>query len=164
MRLEGSCHCGKVRFSVEAPEPVPYLRCFCSICRKTAGSGGFGINLGARVEGMVIEGEEHIRVYDPASKRAGGRPGGGPGGSGRRFCGHCGAPLWNWDANWPGLIHPHAGAIDTSLPVPPAHVDMMLGSAMAWATAGLAAPEKAFDDYPDEALADWHRRHGLTSG
>jgi hypothetical protein len=155
MRLEGSCHCGKVRFSVDAPEPVPYLRCFCSICRKTAGSGGFGINLGARVEGMVIVGEEHIRVYDPV--------GGRPGGTGRRFCGHCGSPLWNWDAGWPDLIHPHAGAIDTPLPVPPSHVDIMLGSGTDWARAGLAAPEKGFDDYPDEALADWHRRHGLTS-
>jgi hypothetical protein len=155
MRLEGSCHCGKVRFSLEAPSPVPYLRCFCSICRKTAGSGGFGINLGARIAGMAIEGEEHIRVYDPA--------GGRTDGSGRRFCGNCGSPLWNWDANWPDLIHPHAGAVDTPLPVPPTHVDMMLGSAMDWARAGLAAPEQAFEGYPDEALADWHRRHGLTS-
>jgi len=155
MRLEGSCHCGKVRFSLDAPEPVPYLRCFCSICRKTAGSGGFGINLGARVAAMMIEGEEHIRVYDPV--------GGRTDGSGRRFCGHCGSPLWNWDATWPDLIHPHAGAIDTPLPAPPAHVDIMLDSMVNWARTGLAEPERAFDDYPDEALADWHQRHGLAS-
>jgi hypothetical protein len=40
MQLEGSCHCGAVRFSVEAMSPVPFLHCHCSICRKTAGSGG----------------------------------------------------------------------------------------------------------------------------
>jgi hypothetical protein len=39
----------------------------------------------------------------------------------------------------------------------------MLGSAANWARSGLADPEKAFDEYPDEALADWHARHGLTS-
>jgi len=160
MRLEGSCHCGAVRFSVEAPDPVPYLRCFCAICRKTAGSGGFGINLGARVAGMEVEGAENVRVYDPAGKQPGGRADG----SGRRFCGRCGSPLWNWDAAWPDYIHPHAGAIDTPLPAPPTHVDMMLGSAMSWARAGLTGAEKSFDEYPDEALADWHRRHGLTSG
>ena len=155
MRLDGSCHCGKVRFSVKAPEPVPYLRCFCSICRKTAGSGGFSINLGARVEGMVVEGEENISVYDAV--------GGRTDGSGRRFCRHCGSALWHWDAHWPELIHPHAGAIDTALPVPPAHVDIMLGSATAWARSGLGPAEKSFDEYPDEALADWHERHGVTS-
>jgi len=154
MQLEGSCHCGKVRHNLDAPEPVPYLHCFCSICRKTACSGGFGINLGA-----LVEGEEHIRVCNPVGKRPGGRADG----SGRRFCGQCGSPLWNWDASWPHLIHPHAGAIDMALPAPPTHVDIMLGSAMHWALAGLTAPEKSFDVYPDKALADRHRRHGLTS-
>ncbi len=45
MLLEGSCHCGAVRFSLESHTPYPYARCYCSICRKTAGSGGFGIFL-----------------------------------------------------------------------------------------------------------------------
>ena len=49
MRLDGSCHCGKVRFTVESAEPVPFMRCYCSICRKTAGAGGYAINLGAAV-------------------------------------------------------------------------------------------------------------------
>ncbi|HUS53429.1 MAG TPA: GFA family protein [Thermohalobaculum sp.] len=159
MRLEGSCHCGCVRFSLDASSPVPYLRCFCSICRKTAGSAGFGINLGGWVKGMVVEGAKHICVYDPT----GDRTEGSTNGSGRRFCGNCGSPLWNWDGRWPDFIHPNAGAIDTPLPTPPAHVDMMLGSAVAWARSGLGEPEKAFNDYPDEALADWHQRHGLTS-
>ncbi len=47
MQLLGSCHCQAVRFSVESHEPVPFLRCYCGICRKTAGAGGFAINLGA---------------------------------------------------------------------------------------------------------------------
>ena len=38
MQLYGSCYCGAVRFSVEADAPVPYMRCYCSICRKTAGA------------------------------------------------------------------------------------------------------------------------------
>jgi hypothetical protein len=46
MLLEGSFHCGRVAFTVQAPEPVPFMRCYCSIRRKTAGAGGFAVNLG----------------------------------------------------------------------------------------------------------------------
>lgn len=45
MRLDGSCYCGAVEFTVESRTPYPYLRCYCSICRKTAGGGGYAINI-----------------------------------------------------------------------------------------------------------------------
>ena len=32
MRLEGSCRCGAVSFSVDSHTPYPYQRCYCSIC------------------------------------------------------------------------------------------------------------------------------------
>ena len=35
MLLEGSCHCGAVRFSLQSRTPRPYMVCYCSICRKT---------------------------------------------------------------------------------------------------------------------------------
>ncbi len=43
MLLEGSCHCRAVRFSVRSAHPYPFNLCYCSICRKTAGSGGYAI-------------------------------------------------------------------------------------------------------------------------
>ena len=61
MKLEGSCHCGRVRFSVDAYAPVPYLLCYCSICRKTAGGGGYAINLGAKADTLVVTGESPNR-------------------------------------------------------------------------------------------------------
>jgi hypothetical protein len=48
MVLEDSCHCGAVRFSLESEHPYPFNLCYCSICRKTAGGGGFAINPGGR--------------------------------------------------------------------------------------------------------------------
>lgn len=33
--FEGGCHCGKVRFRVEAPQTVEVEDCNCSICHKT---------------------------------------------------------------------------------------------------------------------------------
>lgn len=49
MELQGSCRCGGVRFSCLSKTPVPYMRCYCSICRKVSGSGGFAINIMAEV-------------------------------------------------------------------------------------------------------------------
>ncbi len=155
MKLEGSCHCRAVTFTVEANEPAPFLRCYCSICRKTAGSGGFGINLGGRAATLAIEGAEHIRRYDPSTGETGT---GATGPRGRRFCGLCGSPLWNFDPSWPELVHPHAGAIDTDLPEPPERTHMMLGSAANWVQADLRDNDKQFDEYPDESLAAWHQR------
>ena len=57
MLLEGSCHCGAVRFSLNTHTPVPYMRCYCSICRKTAGGGGYAINLGGDAATLKVEGE-----------------------------------------------------------------------------------------------------------
>ena len=47
MLLEGSCHCGAVRFKLRSAHPYPFNLCYCSICRKPAGGGGYAINLGA---------------------------------------------------------------------------------------------------------------------
>ncbi len=71
MLLEGSCHCGAVRFRVESREPAPFMYCYCSICRKTAGGGGFAINLGADADSLETEGEEHISVYHARMDRGG---------------------------------------------------------------------------------------------
>lgn len=54
--LKVSCHCGSVRFGVNAAHPYPFLLCYCSICRKTAGTGGYGINLGADFSTLKVEG------------------------------------------------------------------------------------------------------------
>jgi hypothetical protein len=39
------------------------MRCYCSICRKTAGAGGYAINLGADARSMKVVGERNLRVY-----------------------------------------------------------------------------------------------------
>ena len=40
MLLEGSCHCGAIRFRVRSAHPCPFNLCYCNICRKTGGGGG----------------------------------------------------------------------------------------------------------------------------
>ena len=69
--------------------------------------------------------------------------------------------LWLFDPNWPELIHPHASAIDTDLPVPPESVHIMLGSKASWVEPAIHKGDETFDAYPKESLADWHARHGI---
>lgn len=155
MHLEGSCHCGSIRFGVESTEPVPFMRCYCSICRKTAGTGGYAINLGAdRRTFQLHGGQGDIKVYRAVidGKESSGQ---------RHFCGRCGTALWIHDENWPELIFPHAGAIDTSLPVPPENVHASLDSKAPWAEVEGRPGDARFAKFPDESLAAWHRRHGL---
>ena len=99
MRLRGSCHCGAVSFTVEAPSPVPFLHCHCSICRKTAGSGGYAINLGARAATMKVRGEAHLGCYHALIREPGKRARRSP--AERRFCKECGSALWLWDPPGP---------------------------------------------------------------
>ncbi|RUW66454.1 GFA family protein, partial [Mesorhizobium sp. M1E.F.Ca.ET.063.01.1.1] len=61
--LKGSCRCGAVRFEVESHTPVPFMLCYCSICRKQQGGGGFAINLGADYDTMKIRGKRGLGVY-----------------------------------------------------------------------------------------------------
>lgn len=156
MHLQGSCHCRAVTFEVDSPHPVPFMRCYCSICRKTAGSGGYAINLGADHRTLKVKGRRHLRVY---RAEVNGHTSSGH----RHFCGRCGTALWLWDPEWPDLVHPHAGAVDTPLPEPPSHVHMMVGSKAPWVAVEGHRGDPRYDAYPDLSLAQWHERHGLVS-
>lgn len=63
---------------------------------------------------------------------------------------------------WPELIHPFASAIDTPLPVPPEHTHLMLGSKASWVEAEVQPGDKQFEVYPEESIAQWHERLGVT--
>ena len=156
MLLEGSCSCGAVRFRVESPEPYPFMRCYCSICRKTAGGGGYAINLGALSDALEVEGEKNVAVYQAHidGKMSAAR---------RHFCGVCGSALWVFDPNYPELVHPFASAMDTPLPKPPQRDHIMLDYAAPWCEIPSGPNERHFPEFPDESLADWHQRHGLRN-
>lgn len=160
MQLEGSCHCGSVRFRVFSAQPYPFNQCYCSICRKVAGGGGYAINLGGDYESLTLEGEEFISIYRAMiedSETAETRESPGQ----RHFCKKCGSALWQWDPRWPELVHPFASSIDTELPAPPECTHMMLGSKAAWVKVHAEPKDKLFEEYPQESLAEWHQRLGV---
>jgi hypothetical protein len=160
MKLEGSCRCGAVRFTVDSHTPVPYQLCYCSICRKQQGGGGFAINLGADFSTLKITGKRNLGVYraeieddeHPAREVSTGE---------RNFCKKCGSALWLYDPTWPELVHPFASAIDTELPRPPQRTHLMLKYKPSWIEPDIREGDLVFEVYPEESIADWHKRHGL---
>ena len=160
MRLDGSCHCRAVRFSVESRHPVPYQLCYCSICRKTQGGTGAAINLGALAETLEVTGREHTRVYHAIIRDADG--GEQTSGAERVFCGLCGSGLWLFDETWPELLHPFASCIDTELPAAPERTHLMLADKPAWVRADVDDADQAFEEFPEESIAAWHERTGMV--
>src|SRR6476619_2299683 len=110
MKLEGSCHCGAVHFTVESHTPYPFMRCYCSICRKTAGGGGYAINIMGLAKTLKVKGKRKIAIYHAhmTKKRKGQRVKLSSGQ--RHFCKKCGSCLWMFDPDYPELMHPFASA------------------------------------------------------
>ena len=158
LHLSGSCRCGAVRFMCKSHTPQPYQLCYCTICRKTAGGGGFAINIMGDYATLDVQGRDAIAVYraeidhDGASHTSTGQ---------RNLCRHCGSALWLWDDTWPDLVHPFASAIDSDLPVPPENVHLMLADKPDWVEPQIGEHDTCFDGYPEQSIEDWHRSRGL---
>jgi hypothetical protein len=158
MWLEGSCQCEKVRFRVQSETPVPYMFCFCSICRKTTG-GAFGCNIMGQRATLTITGARHLRRYHARIRRPH-KPTEISEGE-RWFCSLCGTHLYLLDDRWPDGVWPNAGAIDTPLPRAPEHVFMMVRWKPTWVPLDGLGKGPRYRDYPKLSIADWHERQGL---
>jgi hypothetical protein len=59
MIYRGGCHCGAVRFEVEAPERILVQDCNCSLCAMT----GFLHLIVPKSRFRLVKGEENITTY-----------------------------------------------------------------------------------------------------
>jgi len=59
MLYQGGCHCGAVRFQVEAPERIEAENCNCSICSKS----GFLHLIVPRSRFTLLQGAESLASY-----------------------------------------------------------------------------------------------------
>jgi hypothetical protein len=71
----GGCHCGRVRFEVDAPRKIEALDCNCSICRMT----GFLHLIVPAARFRLLSGDEDLTDYTFNT-----------GAAKHRFCRHCG--------------------------------------------------------------------------
>ena len=160
MKIEGSCYCGAVSYSATSHTPYPYMHCYCSFCRKTGGSGGYGINIMAEAKSLSVNGEEYLEYHhgmehDPDTDELKENE------NKRFFCRQCGSPLWAHDPRWSEWIYPFASNINTPLPKPPEIVHIMLDFAVPWVVVPSGEGHRHFQRYPDESIEQWHKRHKL---
>ncbi|KIK56350.1 hypothetical protein GYMLUDRAFT_47120 [Collybiopsis luxurians FD-317 M1] len=159
IELKGSCHCGAVRFTVQSSTPVPYQLCVCSICRKVGGAGG-SINLGAHSDTLkILQGKEHISVYNAVFNRD--TPEQRTSEGERSFCSKCSSMLWNYNKKWPEYIHPFASVIDSpELPPPESMVIVRADSKPEWVR--LPEGKKQVNQvYGSDSIEGWHKKHNL---
>ena len=159
MLLEGSCHCRTVRFTIESHTPQPFMWCYCSLCRKVGGGGGYAINIMGDAATLEVTGQDSLADYrikhygDDADEKLS---------SGHRFfCRECGTMLWAANDRYGDWVYPFASAIDTPLPEPAERVHMMLDFKAPWVSLAQRDTDVCFDRYPEESIESWHRQRGL---
>ena len=83
MKIDGSCHCGKIAFEAEV-DPAAARICHCTDCQKLSGSA-YRVNIAAKAETFkLLRGtpKVYIKTAESGRKRAHG------------FCPDCGTPIY----------------------------------------------------------------------
>ncbi len=95
----GGCHCGRVRFDVEAPAQIAALNCNCSICRMS----GFLHLIVPAARFRLLEGAEHLREYTFNT-----------GVAKHRFCAHCGVKSFYIPRSHPDGVDVNVRCLDAA--------------------------------------------------
>ena len=98
MRYQGSCHCGAVRFAVEAPEHLEVERCNCSICSKA----GFLHLIVPASQFELLAGSDALTTYTFNT-----------GVARHTFCRHCGIKPFYTPRSNPDGIDVNVNCLDT---------------------------------------------------
>jgi len=152
MRLEGSCDCGAIRFSVASRTPYPYRICYCRRCRKASGAAGAAVNILAEAGSLEFTGDVSPTRYEHEAEPVI-----------MSFCPVCGSALLLEILGFPNWVYPFASAIDTSLPTPPHYIHVRTGDRPTW-TPPIGSPgDPTFETNTDESMAEWHHRLGLET-
>lgn len=96
---KGGCHCGRVRFEIEAPADISATRCNCSICKMC----GFLHLFVARKNFRLIKGEDAIETYTFNT-----------GVARHYFCRHCGIKSYYVPRSHPDGLSINVNCLDSS--------------------------------------------------
>lgn len=98
MLYQGSCHCGAVSFSVEAPASLEVERCNCSVCSK---AGYLHLIVPAR-DFTLLTGQESLQTYTFNT-----------GVARHTFCGTCGIKPFYTPRSNPDGVDVNVNCLDT---------------------------------------------------
>ncbi len=116
--LEGSCHCGEIRYRVRG-ELGPIVCCHCSQCRKSQGTA-FATNSPVNAADFhFITGESALTKFQTSAEKI------------RAFCKYCGSPIYSQLIDKPETLRLRIGTLDTKINTKPsAHI--FTGSKAEW--------------------------------
>ena len=97
MKIEGGCHCKKVRFEAEVPDTVEVLDCNCSICAAT----GFRHLMVPHGDFKLLGGGDDLVSYRF-----------GTGAANHLFCGTCGVKSFYQPRSHPDAWSVNLNALD----------------------------------------------------
>jgi hypothetical protein len=135
--LKGSCQCGAITLTVNAPPLLTYA-CFCTSCQKRTGSA-FSMGLILPVEALEVSGE-----LTPWSRQSDeGRI------NTRYSCADCGNIIYGVDNSGMNLAKLQAGLLEDTSGVEP-EVYLFARSKQPWVT--LPARAQPFETQPDDPM------------
>jgi hypothetical protein len=180
--LEGSCHCQRVKFSVDScayanpsrtlvnfivliiDTPYPYMICHCHADTKTAGVYNCNI-MGDYSTLKIRQGEEYVKVYQvKLSDTEGGaneKSSTKLSNHKRHFCSECASYLWAYDDRYPEYVYPFASAIDTPLPKPEEYCHIMTDFKLNHVQIPPGNNIHCYARYPPGSIEEWHKKHGF---
>jgi hypothetical protein len=128
MSINGGCLCGAVRYESLAA-PIITRVCWCRVCQYIAAGNGT-VNTFFKTESFTVRGEtqDYQSVADSGNVIH------------RRFCPHCGTPLFTAAESRPHVIGVRAGTLDDPNCVQPA-VTIWTASAPRWACIAESLPQ-----------------------
>jgi hypothetical protein len=131
--VQGSCHCGRVRFELRLPT-LMVSHCHCASCRKIHGAAFVTWTAVLDDAFRVLEGQEHLVGYLSSP------------GVTRSFCARCGAHVLYRSLDLPGRAYVPLAALDAPLDSAPSmHVNY--AEKVPWLTMEDELPRHdAFDD------------------
>jgi len=96
----GACGCGSVHYTLNA-EIIKVVNCHCQQCRSHNG-GSFSTYAVVPAQALVITaGEAFVKTYSTEFGQ-------------KRFCEHCGTPLFNENPRYPGVRMLFTGTLSTT--------------------------------------------------
>jgi hypothetical protein len=120
MKIEGSCHCGAVRYEAQI-NPDNVILCHCTDCQTMSGAP-YRVMVPVLVEKLSIRGEpkRYIKIGSSGARIA------------TTFCGTCGAPIYSCAADDPKFMNLRLGGVTQRAQLPPKRQGFCT-SAVPWA-------------------------------
>jgi len=123
MRVNGSCHCGRITFEADVEEGTVRV-CHCTDCQTLTGSA-FRANIQASAASFVLRGDAptvYIKTADSGTRRA------------HAFCPTCGTPIYASAPEQPATYSLRVGTIAQRRELGSPHVQVWCQSALPWSS------------------------------